>query len=42
MRLFRRVLGGCCLLVVLFVIMLIMIMPDFFKLLAEIILEMDQ
>jgi hypothetical protein len=41
MQFFRRVLGGCCLLAVLFGIMLIMIMPDFFKLLAEIVLELD-
>ncbi len=42
MELFSRVLKGCCLLVVLFVIMLVLIMPDFFKLLAEIVLEMDR
>ncbi|MEZ4703155.1 MAG: hypothetical protein R2834_22700 [Rhodothermales bacterium] len=41
MQLFIRVLKGCCLLMVLFAIFLIIIMPNFFRLLAEVILELN-
>lgn len=41
MFLFFRVLKGCCLLMVLFAILLIVAMPDFFRLLAEVMLELS-
>jgi hypothetical protein len=39
MSLLARLTKGCCLLAVVFAILLIVIMPDFFHILAELFLE---